>query len=106
MACPVVDPRPRFHRGDADGDGAVTLSDAVTTLLFLFAGGPDTDCKETQDFDNDGNVVITDAVGILLFLFSGGPPPADPGPTAEPCGPDPDEKGSLGDLGCKAYNNC
>jgi hypothetical protein len=103
---PVEDPRPQFHRGDTDDDGAVTLSDAVSTLLFLFASGSDTGCKETQDFDNDGSVNITDAVGTLLFLFSGGAPPAAPGPTTEPCGPDPDEKGSPGDLGCEAYENC
>ncbi len=98
--------RPVFHRGDTDGDGTVIISDAVSMLNFLFGGGGDTTCKETQDFDNDGTVVITDAVAILLFLFSSGPPPAAPGPHAAPCGPDPDAPGSPGDLGCEAYNGC
>ena len=43
---------------------------------------------------------------ILLFLFGGGPAPAAPGPTTEACGPDPDEEGSAGDLGCNAYSSC
>lgn len=98
--------RPVFHRGDTDGDGTLAITDAVSMLGFLFGGGGDTMCKETQDYDNDGNVVITDAVGILGFLFSGGAPPASPGPTSEPCGPDPDEEGSPGDLGCEAYESC
>ena len=40
------------------------------------------------------------SIAILSFLFGGGPPPAAPGPTTEPCGPDPDEEGSPGDLDC------
>ncbi len=99
-------PRAVFHRGDTDGDGTLAITDAVSVLSFLFSGGGDTTCKETQDFDNDGSVVITDAVAILSFLFSGGAAPASPGPTSEPCGPDPDDEGSPGDLGCEAYESC
>ena len=95
-----------FHRGDADDDGRITVTDAVSVLNFLFSGGRDTDCKETQDFDNDGSVIIADAVGILSFLFSAGAPPAAPGPTEEPCGPDPDAVDSVGDFGCEVYNGC
>ncbi len=98
--------RPVFHRGDTTGDGSVNIADGVSTLNFLFGGGVDTTCKETQDFDNDGSIVITDAVSILLFLFSGGPHPAPPGPATEPCGPDPDDPGSPGDLGCESYEGC
>ncbi len=95
-----------FHRGDTNDDGTIDVTDAVSLLGFLFGGGEDTDCKETQDFDNDGRVVLTDAVGILLFLFRGGPAPAVPGPTTEDCGPDPDEPGAPGDLGCRSYWSC
>ncbi len=98
--------RPTFHRADSDGDGNVTLSDAVHTLNYLFAQGPDTTCKETQDFDNDGAVLLTDAVASLRYLFAQGPPPAAPGPTSDPCGPDPDAAGSRGDLGCASYPRC
>ena len=101
-----VDERPVFHRGDTGADGTINIADAVGLLNFLFGGGGDTTCKETQDFDNDGSIVITDAVSILSFLFSSGPPPAAPGPTTEPCGPDPDDVGSDGDLGCEVYNGC
>ncbi len=95
-----------FHRGDIDDNGGIDLSDAVSLLSFLFGGGGDTDCKETQDFDNDGSVGLTDAIGILLFLFRRGPAPAPPGPTTEACGPDPDDPGAPGDLGCRSYWSC
>ena len=99
---PVV----QFRRGDFNSDGQVNISDPISTLNFLFGGGEDTTCKETQDFDNDGSIVITDAVGILSFLFGSGADPAPPGPASEPCGPDPDAPGSPGDLGCASYGGC
>ncbi len=100
------DRRVMFHRGDTDADGVINITDAVSVLNFLFSGGPDTTCKETQDFDNDGAVVITDAVAILGFLFGSGPPPPAPGPTTEPCGRDPDAQNTPADLGCIAYTGC
>ena len=53
-----------------------------------------------------GEVDFSDGVAILNFLFGGGPPPALPGPTSRPCGPDPDASGSAGDLGCDSYTGC
>ena len=95
-----------FHRADTNDDGTIDVTDAVSLLGFLFGGGEDTGCKETQDFDNDGRVILTDAVGILLYLFSGGPAPAAPGATTEDCGSDPDAPDAPGDLGCRSYWSC
>ena len=54
--------------------------------------------------DNDGSINLTDPVNLLGHLFNSQPPPAPPGP--ESCGPDPDESGSPGDLGCEQYTSC
>lgn len=70
-----------FLRGDANGDGAVDVSDATTILGYLFLGTAAPDCLKTLDADDDGTVVITDPVYLLDYLFSGGaaPPPPFPG---------------------------
>ncbi len=99
-------PRPLFHRGDTNADGATDISDAIAILGFLFLGGEELPCRESADTQNDGGVDISDAVALLSFLFLGGPPPAAPGPARAPCGLDPDEPGSAGDLGCSQYTHC
>lgn len=95
-----------FHRGDSDGSGTIDITDGVVTLNILFVGGEDVGCKEAQDFNNDGVINITDGVATFSFLFAGGPPPVAPGPTTQPCGPDPDATGSPQDLGCDSYGGC
>jgi len=93
-----------FHRGDANGDGEVNVTDPVFTLRHLFQGERAPSCLEAADTNNDAQVGITDAVAALDFLFQGGPAPAPPGPAA--CGLDPDSFGSAGDIGCAAYDSC
>jgi hypothetical protein len=95
-----------FRRGDADGDGTLSIADAVFTLRALFQGGPAPGCAEAADADNDGAVGLADPVSVLEFLFRGGPPPAAPGPPPGPCGLDTDAPGSPAHLGCAAYEGC
>jgi hypothetical protein len=78
---------PAFRRGDADGDGTLRLTDAVTVLGRLFLGREPLPCPDAGDADDDGALSLTDAVRILLHLFLGGAPPPAPGPNV--CGPDP-----------------
>ena len=92
-----------FHRGDANGDGGLNITDGVFVLNYLFLGSEAPGCIETADTDDDGAVNITDAVGILNFLFLGGAEPASPGPPGSPCGLDP--AGST-DLTCERYAGC
>ncbi len=73
-----------FLRGDANGDGRLTVSDARVILLHLF-GGP-LSCEDAGDVDDDGKLAVTDAIRLLGYLFAGGVPPEPPFP--EP-GPDP-----------------
>lgn len=95
-----------FHRGDADGDGRLNLTDAVYLVGHLFQGGEAPPCREASDSDNDAQVSLTDAIVVLRYLFQQGEPPRSPGPPPEPCGPDPEAPGSPADLGCERYEAC
>jgi len=87
-----------FTRAETDGDGSVTLSDAMRTLLFLFAAGAEPSCLDAVDSNDDGVVDLSDGIYTLLFLFSGGDPP----PAPSDCGVDPTQD----DLSCEAFAGC
>ena len=91
-----------FHRGDADGDGALNLTDGVFVLNYLFLGGPAPPCMDAADANDDGQINIADGIYVLNFLFIGGPEPPRPGPVAKPCGTDP----TADPLGCARYTKC
>ncbi|MBI4600884.1 MAG: hypothetical protein HY721_02890 [Planctomycetes bacterium] len=89
-----------FLRADANADGQRNLTDAVTTLHFLFAGKADAvPCQDAADADDNGAVDVSDAVYSLNHLFRGGPQP--PEPFGE-CGADPAGDG----LGCASFGAC
>jgi IPT/TIG domain-containing protein len=69
-----------FIRGDANSDGVVDISDAVTILAYLFTGGDKPTCIDAVDADDSGLLDITDAIYLLGFLFMGGPAPPAPYP--------------------------
>ena len=78
---------PRFVRGDVNQDDLIDISDAISTLGFLFLGNPTTlDCQKSADINNDEALDISDGVALLGHLFTGGAPPASPFPA---CGTDP-----------------
>ncbi len=90
-----------FHRGDADNNAVLQLTDAVRVLNYLFTGGVEPACFDAADADDNGVLQLTDAVRILGYLFLGGVAPASPGPPPEPCGPDAGVS-----LGCETYTSC
>jgi hypothetical protein len=98
--------RPAFHRGDANGDGVMDISDGLCVLAFLFDGGSDFRCREAADANNDGKLDCSDSIVILGYLFVGTRPPVEPGPPPLPCGPDTDALGSPADLACESYTHC
>jgi hypothetical protein len=73
-------PALRFLRGDADGSGVLTLTDAVFTFEYLFRAGPVPGCLDAADTDDSGAVNITDGIYTLSYLFLSGPPPPPPFP--------------------------
>ncbi len=58
--------------GDADGNGVLTISDAVYMINYIFAGGP-APCN--GDANCDCTLSISDAVYLINYIFSGGPAP-------------------------------
>ncbi|MCA8960665.1 MAG: hypothetical protein KDC38_09140 [Planctomycetes bacterium] len=77
-----------FVRGDANQDGVVDISDAVTVLAQLFiAGTSPPECASTVDANDDGASDVSDVVFLLNQLFV---PGALPLPPPHPdCGVDP-----------------
>ena len=98
----VIEPA-AFRRGDPDGDGRVSILDALQVLLFLFIAGPAPACFEAADVEDDGRIDASDPILILRWLFLNGPPLASPGAPGFECGPDP-----VGSpyLGCEHYPAC
>lgn len=77
-----------FVRGDIDGDGVVTGSDAAR---WFADEGP---CTAAADLDDDGDLDSADLVALLTYLYSGGVTPTAPFPAT---GWDP----TPGLLGCE-----
>ena len=64
--------------GDANGDLAVNVSDAVYIINFVFAGGNPPNPEESGDANCDSSVNVSDAVYIINFVFISGHYPCDP----------------------------
>jgi hypothetical protein len=79
LARPSKGPPP-FRRGDVNSDASSDISDAVFTLLWLFAGGKPPPCADAADTNDDEKHDVSDAVFLLQFLFQGGTAPPAPGP--------------------------
>ncbi len=65
------------YPGDANGDGALDISDAVYLIQYIFAGGPAPTPYAvcSGDANCDGSVDISDAVYLIQYIFSGGAAP-------------------------------
>jgi len=89
-----IEPTVAFVRGDANGDGAVNLTDGVFILNYLFTSGPEPACQDAADVNDDGQLNITDGTYVLNWLFQNGPAPVgytgacgmDETPSALTCG--------------------
>ena len=89
---------PEFRRGDANGDAAVDLADAVSVLEYLFIDGDAPLCFEAADGNDDAILDLADPIRVLMYLF-GGTPLSAPGALA--CGPD-----AAGSFSSCAYSGC
>jgi len=68
----------QFVCGDADGDRAINVSDAVHIINYVFKGGPAPDPLCAADANDDDDTNIADAVYIISYVFKGGPEPVEP----------------------------
>lgn len=64
--------------GDANGDGAVNVADAVYLISYIFKGGPPPYSMEAADANADDVVNVGDVVYLIAYVFSGGPGPQCP----------------------------
>jgi hypothetical protein len=77
----IEPPFPRFFtRGDANGDSAVDITDAILILNFLFLGGTPPTCMDAADISDAGRVDISGPISLLNYLFLGGARPSVPFP--------------------------
>ncbi len=68
------DVRP-YVDGDANGDGAVNVGDAILVVNFVFKAGPPPVPSRAGDANCDEAVNIGDAIHLINFIFKSGPPP-------------------------------
>ena len=85
LLTPAARAQSDFIRGDANGNGAVDIADAIYGLDHLFGGGPAI-CRDAVDSNDDGQVNLADPIHSLAYQFSSGPAPTAPFPA---CGSDP-----------------
>jgi hypothetical protein len=95
---------PSFHRGDANGDGRMDISDGIFILGYLFLGDEAPLCIEAANTNDDRWLNMADAIHLFGYLFLQGEVPPAPGPPGQECGPDP--PGSVENLGCDSYDGC
>ena len=70
--------------GDANSDESVNVSDAVTIINYVFAGGDPPEPLESGDANCDGTVNVADAVWVINYVFAGGHEPCDTDGDGEP----------------------
>lgn len=89
-----------FRRGDVDGDGVVTIHDALvfSENLLPHSGGGAVTCFQTMDVDDNNLINVSDMISLLGFISGDGFTPPLPGP--ETCGPDP----TTGPIDCDFYD--
>lgn len=75
----------QFVRGRVNGDTEIDVSDAVSIVLYLFAG-QEADCLDALDTNDDGTLNVADVAHLAAALFQGAWPLPAP---AEACGVDP-----------------
>ena len=85
-----------FHRGDANGDTRVDISDPIRLLNYLFLDAAEPGCLDATDANDDGRADISDAIFLLEDLFAPYLESLIPAPGPFDCGLDP----TTDDLGC------
>jgi hypothetical protein len=88
-----------FIRGDVNGDGRVSVSDAYRILMWYLGGSEPPQCMDAADANDNGRVDGNDGAYLIQAQFAGGPP--IPPPFPDP-GHDPSDDLDAS-LDCQAY---
>jgi Peptidase family M1 domain/Peptidase M1 N-terminal domain len=75
FAMTVKEYTPAYICGDANGDHAVNVSDAVSLIAYIFSGGAPPVPLAAGDPDCSVSVNISDAVYLISYIFSSGSGP-------------------------------
>lgn len=75
LAVSITILEPPYQCGDADGSKAVSISDAVYMINYIFAGGLPPLPLLAGDADCSGSVTVSDAVYLINYIFAGGSAP-------------------------------
>jgi len=54
--------------GDANGDGQVTVTDAVCIISYILGENPSPFSTSAADVNGDGSVTVTDAVQVIDLI--------------------------------------
>ena len=68
-------PQPNWMMGDADGSGAIDVSDAVRLIEYIFVHGEPPFPPRLGDANCDHAIDISDVVYLIGYVFGGGPAP-------------------------------
>ncbi len=66
----------KYLKGDANGDGKVTITDAVAVVNYILNTTQTKFIKSAADIDSNGEITITDAVGIVNIILNSSSEPA------------------------------
>jgi hypothetical protein len=59
--------------GDTNGDSSITSADIITTINYVFKGGPSPEpCEATGDVNCTGQVTSADVIGLVNYVFKSG----------------------------------
>ena len=58
-------------KGDADGDGQVTINDVTTLINYLLSGNASSVNETNADCDGNGKITIDDVTTLINYLLSG-----------------------------------
>ncbi|MCP4566750.1 MAG: hypothetical protein GY841_04115 [FCB group bacterium] len=64
--------------GDANGDDAINVGDAVYLINYIFKSGPAPEPLEGGETNCDGAINVGDAVYLINYVFKSGPEPCCP----------------------------
>jgi hypothetical protein len=62
--------------GDCNGDGRITVADALYTSGHIYRDGNPPACE--GDVNQDGRLSIADAIYLVTYIYRDGPEPCNP----------------------------
>lgn len=68
----IETPEPDFTLGDVNGDGNISVTDAVAVVNFILGNNVEGLSREAADVNGDGEITVTDEVGVVNMILNNG----------------------------------